>query len=636
MTSVLDGVTAIEGVATRPADVLRWLDRLLAAAAAGVDVDGTAPVAGPDLGPLDPGVLESVAVAVALGWEVDARYGQLYGMLQGEPSARAPTVGLVLDLVCSDPAERIDALRRLSPHGDLCAGGLIEIDDAAVDRPLHAQPVRLGSIGRRVLLGRDGLDERLAATATLDHPGGPALTDLPLGVDLFGRLQRLASGLSTGVTRQQVVGADHRLVERAVAATVSSAGLNLLRVDADRTPAQLRDVVRREAEASGAAVHLASAGPLAADWRAVAERLPMVIVSAPGEDRDLTVLGFDVLAVDPPTTAIRRRCWVEAAGTAGIELPRREADRLAASYRLSCSDIADTVRIAATRSGERAVVATPADLRQAASETAGRGVATVARRVEVVHRWDDIVLDDDTGHQLQELCARVRCRETVLDQWGLRRGSTAGGGTHALFSGPSGTGKTAAAQVVAAELGYQMWKVDLASVVSKYIGETEKNLDSIFAAADGSDVVLFFDEADALFGKRSEVRDAHDRYANIEISYLLQRMEEHDGVTVLATNLRRNLDDAFLRRLAFDVRFPFPDEQQRLRIWQRLLPDSVPVGTDVDLAALAGEYPLSGGQIRNAVLAAAFLAADSGGVVGDEQLRAAVRREFQKLGKDIS
>ena len=148
--------------------------------------------------------------------------------------------------------------------------------------------------------------------------------------------------------------------------------------------------------------------------------------------------------------------------------------------------------------------------------------------------------------------------------------------------------------------------------------------------------MLFFDEADALFGKRSEVRDAHDRYANIEISYLLQRMEEHDGVTVLATNLRRNLDDAFLRRLAFDVRFPFPDEQQRLRIWQRLLPDSVPVGTDVDLAALAGEYPLSGGQIRNAVLAAAFLAADSGGVVGDQQLRAAVRREFQKLGKDIS
>jgi SpoVK/Ycf46/Vps4 family AAA+-type ATPase len=229
----------------------------------------------------------------------------------------------------------------------------------------------------------------------------------------------------------------------------------------------------------------------------------------------------------------------------------------------------------------------------------------------------------------------MRCRERVLDDWHLRRGASGGLGTHALFSGPSGTGKTAAAQVVAGALGFQLWKVDLACVVSKYIGETEKNLDAIFEAAAGCDVVLLFDEADALFGKRSEVRDAHGRYANVEISYLLQRMEEHEGVTILATNLRHNLDAAFLRRLAFDVRFPFPDATQRLAIWHRSFPAETPLGPGIDLAALAERFTLSGGQIRNVAVAAAYLAAAEDAPVSPCHLQRAVRREFQKLGKDI-
>ncbi len=179
----------------------------------------------------------------------------------------------------------------------------------------------------------------------------------------------------------------------------------------------------------------------------------------------------------------------------------------------------------------------------------------------------------------------------------------------------------------------ELYKIDLSQVVSKYIGETEKNLDSIFTAAENSNIILFFDEADALFGKRSEVRDSHDRYANIEISYLLQKMEDYEGVAILATNLSQNLDEAFVRRLAFSIHFPFPDEADRRRIWCGIWPDGISLAKDVDLDLLARQFKLSGGNIKNVALAAAFFAAADGGIVNMSHLLQATRREFQKLGK---
>jgi len=206
-------------------------------------------------------------------------------------------------------------------------------------------------------------------------------------------------------------------------------------------------------------------------------------------------------------------------------------------------------------------------------------------------------------------------------------------GITALFSGPSGTGKTMAAEVLATELGVDLFRVDLAGVVSKYIGETEKNLDRVFRAAEDANGIIFFDEADALFGKRSEVHDSHDRYANIEISYLLQKMEQFGGIAILATNLRGNLDAAFVRRLAFMVHFPFPDLASRRRIWETIWPDEVPLASEVDFGALAEVFPLSGGNIRNVALAAAFTAAHRGQPVQVRDLVAAARREYQKIGK---
>jgi SpoVK/Ycf46/Vps4 family AAA+-type ATPase len=221
----------------------------------------------------------------------------------------------------------------------------------------------------------------------------------------------------------------------------------------------------------------------------------------------------------------------------------------------------------------------------------------------------------------------------VLDEWGFERKLSRGKGVNALFPGPSGTGKTMAAEIIANQLGLDLYKIDLSAVVSKYIGETEKNLGRVFTAAENANAILFFDEADALFGKRSEVRDAHDRYANIEIAYLLQKMEQYDGLAILASNLRQNMDEAFLRRLQFIVEFPFPDETQRYRIWQVHFPPEVPKDKAIDYNFLARQFRLSGGNIKNIVLQAAFLGAANGGQIDMDQLIRATWREYQKLGR---
>ena len=272
----------------------------------------------------------------------------------------------------------------------------------------------------------------------------------------------------------------------------------------------------------------------------------------------------------------------------------------------------------------------------APSLTDAQEIAALARKITPRYGWDDIILPDDQLTMLRELVATVRGRPLVLDEWGVGQKLVPSAGITALFAGPPGTGKTMAAEVIAAELGLDLYKIDLSSVVSKYIGETEKNLEKIFNEAQNSNAILFFDEADAIFGKRSEVKDAHDRYANIEISYLLQRMEAYDGVTILATNLRANLDEAFTRRLQFAVDFPFPEEDDRLRIWQTLFPPDVPREPDLDFALLARRFKLTGGNIRNIIVSAAYLAAADGRQVTMEHLLYGTRRELQKMGRLVN
>jgi SpoVK/Ycf46/Vps4 family AAA+-type ATPase len=277
-----------------------------------------------------------------------------------------------------------------------------------------------------------------------------------------------------------------------------------------------------------------------------------------------------------------------------------------------------------------------ADVQAAARTIATPPLEGLARHIEPRYAWDDIVLPADGLAQLREMCSRARHQMTVLEQWGYGRKHARRHGTTALFAGPPGTGKTMAAEIVAGSLGLDLYRIDLSAVVSKYIGETEKNLERIFRAADQGDAVLLFDEADAIFGKRSEVRDARDRYANVEVAYLLQRLEVYEGLAVLTTNLRGNIDEAFVRRLDCVLEFPLPEEAERLQIWERAVPREAPVGGDVDLAFLARKFKLAGGHIRNIALTAAFLAAEDRAPIGMKHFARATRREYQKLGKLIA
>ncbi len=270
------------------------------------------------------------------------------------------------------------------------------------------------------------------------------------------------------------------------------------------------------------------------------------------------------------------------------------------------------------------------DVDAAVRRLAAGALDELATRIESRRSWEHLVLPKQQERQLRELVARYRHSATVFDRWGFNASS--GSGIVALFAGPSGTGKTLAAEVIGTALGLDVYKIDLSSLVSKYIGETEKNLERIFDAASAGNVVLFFDEADALFGKRSEVNDSHDRYANIEVAYLLQRIEAYEGIVVLATNLRANLDDAFLRRIHVSVDFRDPDESQRLQIWQRSFPPAAPVES-LDLPWLARSFRITGGNIRNASTTAAFLAADADHPIRMEDVVRGIDRELEKLGR---
>jgi SpoVK/Ycf46/Vps4 family AAA+-type ATPase len=282
----------------------------------------------------------------------------------------------------------------------------------------------------------------------------------------------------------------------------------------------------------------------------------------------------------------------------------------------------------------RAARAMDGDVPGAMRRLAAGHIDATAERIRPTREWGDLVLDESRMSQVREIAIRCRHRGTVFDDWGFSPQPSVG--VVALFAGPSGTGKTLAAEVIAADLGVDVYKVDLANMVSKYIGETEKNLAHVFDAAEASNVALFFDEADALLGKRSAVSDAHDRYANIEVAYLLQRLERYQGLAVLATNLANNIDPAFVRRLHVVVEFPMPGPAERRRIWARSVPKRAPVGDDLDLDALADGLELSGGTIRNAVLGAAFLAAEAGGPITMAVAVAAVQRELQKIGRLVN
>jgi hypothetical protein len=597
---------------------------------------------------------EELLLVMCAAAELDARYGKVYGYLHDDTTRRWPSLQLVAAVARLDPRCPEDGGALFDPEAAVFRWHMVaDADDAAhhPGRGLTLDPGILPLItGSRVADGRiDGVLRPLPETGANAWPYDDMTDQLTAHLDGGG-----------GHVAAQFHGPRAAEGRRVAAAACRRAGTELLHADAHELLAlsltgalplaQGLRLVYRQAALASAGVYLSGMDALLGDPRAAAHLriLERLLAEAPGftglesERPWLPGASFPAhvtyLPFEPPPLDHRQRraAWQHAVPG----LPVEAVDLLAARFPSAPSEIDDTLRLAraraeAERGFEAMNEAEPGFEELVWACSAARRVTLdgLARPVAPRAVWDDLVLPADVVAQLRELCAQVRHRGRVLDDWGLGRPAALGRGVQALFLGPSGTGKTLAAEVVAGAVGMDLMKVDLSTVVSKYIGETEKHLGRLFDGAERSGSILFFDEADALFGKRSEVGDAHDRYANIEVSYLLQRVEEYAGVVILATNFAQNIDEAFQRRIRVAVTFPFPDEAARLAIWRRHLPAELPVAADLDLARMSRRFKVSGGVIRKIVWNAAFLAADDDGRVGNEHLLLATRREYESMGK---
>ncbi|MFI2028696.1 ATP-binding protein [Streptomyces buecherae] len=582
------------------------------------------------LTPLDVEIL-----LIALVPDLDDRFEQFYAYLNDDVTRQRPSAGLALGL-CGVSAADAQARGRLHPAAPLRAGGLLLVDEP--ERPFLARALRVPDRVTAHLLGHDTPDPRVADVLAPWH-GDPGTNwrQTPGTGDPAPLARAIASGVGLTYVREEQGGAGTALA----AAALSHAGRSVIGVDLERLAADPHptDAVRtlvREARLTGAGLVGAPIDPLTREKpeviRLVAEaNLPVILVGRAPWDATWSARPPLLLPAPRVGPEARAALWQQAHSAplaADLDLTR-----VLSPFLLTPAQVAQAARSAAQVATLNGGEVQAEDVRAGARAQNAAGLDRLARRIEPAVTWDDLVLPADPLAQLRELAARARHRDRVLGEWGMRPGGGRGRGVAALFAGDSGTGKTMSAEVIAADLGLDLYTVDLATVIDKYVGETEKNLEKIFSEAAGINGVLLFDEADAIFGKRSEVKDAHDRYANVESAYLLQRMESFDGLAILSTNLRANLDDAFTRRLDLVVDFPMPDAEQRRVLWERCLGPLLPRAEGLDLNFCAESFELAGGNIRSVAVTAAYLAAESGGPVRMEDLIHAVQREYQKLGR---
>ena len=520
--------------------------------------------------------------------------------------------------------------RLLDPDGALVRPGLVIVN---AGRRLSVPPAVIEHL---LVLPRrpgDALSSALAPTGQIDGDD----TD------------RLATALRAGLRFCYLHDPLGGLAPAIAAAAMSTVGLDTMHLDLDEIDDDERvDDVLGEALVRAHLDSLAIVAGPASKVVALPDRVarlaagdvPFVLYGAhPWRPGLLTTIPWQLAPIEA-TKDDRVVVWQQALDTAadrsGANLPTLPEDadiaRAVGHLHLSPPAVNRAVLSAGLQAfGEQRELAVD-DLVAAARSQSGETLQRLTRRITPKVGWDDLVVPASVVEQLEEICTRARQRDLVMGTWKVGGGSSRKRGTVALFGGPPGTGKSLAAEVIGAALGLEVYQVNLATVVDKYVGETEKNLDRIFRAAEGVNCLLFFDEADALFGRRSEVQSAQDKYANVEVAFLLQRLEDFDGVAVLASNLRGNLDDAFRRRIDVLIDFPQPDETARLRLWRTCLGSHVELADDVDLAVCA-KFDLSGGDIRNVTVGAAMAAADAGEQLGMAHLVRAVQTEYRKLGR---
>jgi len=585
-------------------------------------------------------------VLLCLAPEIDRKYEKLYAYLQNDVLRKWPTLDLALDLHCSSLASRLECRARLAPGRPLLQHQLITFagDGADESASLLSRPVKLDPRIAAYLLGGEMLDEALSG---FTHPVVPAAReeDWLAPDELKHRVLDLAAEEEGLCFFLGAWGCGRKLAAEVLAA---SCGRNLLVAGLPQAllngPVTRRLAGRlvREAALRGAILYLDGAEALLVEEKQASRQslldalddspVPAILATTQEWDEALRdrPSHHPVIVFPAPDHEERDALWRHFLPA----LDPREASALAAKFQFTGGRIRAAIAQARCLEAEEASDSLDLDhIYRACRAQSATQLMPLARRVTPLFGWDDIILPAGCTAHLHEICLHLQHRRRVFGEWRFDHKASRGKGVSALFVGAPGTGKTMAAEVIAHELRLDLFKIDLSSVVSKYIGETEKNLSRIFDEADRSNGILFFDEADALFGKRSEVKDSHDRYANIEINYLLQRMEEYQGIVILASNFQKNIDEAFRRRLRFLVEFPLPDEKHRARIWQAVFPPGTPLDKDIDFPFLARKFKLAGGSIRNIALSAAFLAAEDEGAIRMDHLIRATRRELQKLGR---
>lgn len=589
---------------------------------------------------------EANVLLLCLAPNLDLNFERLYSYLQDDVTRKRPTINLALEVLSEPGLARWENLTYFDAQAPLFRHALVEkiTDPQSASITLAPDETLLPW-----LLGRYRPRAELASYVSLLPPDAEPLPEAvisPLQPVIAQLLPLITPSASQPSPIISLYGPDVLLQTTVARALSAQQNRPLLLVNltsfakAENALAVVR-LALRDAQLTGALPALLGWETIATPSQTEAlfaelNAFPTAIIVGSrtmwqprGQSRERRCVMVEIAL---PTFEHRQGLWKHYAQSSTAQ-EVFDVQAVAAQFALTAEQIRDAAETARDEAvwAKRAI--TQDDLFAAARAHSSAHLGGLARKVAPRHQWADLILPDDQLELLREMVNTVRGRARVLEAWGLSRKLAPSAGITALFAGPPGTGKTMAAGVMAAELGLEVYQIELSAIVSKFIGETEKNLDQIFTAAQSSNAILFFDEADAIFGKRSEVKDAHDRYANIEVSYLLQRMETYDGVTILATNLRANLDDAFTRRLHFAIDFPFPDEESRLRLWQTLFPPEVPRAADLEFAQLARKHKLAGGNIRNVIAGAAYLAAAEGQPVSMRLLLHSIRRELQKMGR---
>lgn len=600
---------------------------------------------------------ELQAIVVCLASEIDSKYDKIFSYLHDDIGRKRPSVCLILDLLCVLPGDRWRARAMLNDSSPLLRNELL----LPWDEP--GSPSGSGDLARflrmdpaifNFVLGTKVVDRRVDSAVSL------LASRVGDGINEDGILRRLRTlvghyvSSATSSPRGLVVNLHGESVsdrKNLALEVCRSGGWSLLCIDLDQLLEGQSDIEHtlrialRQSLLWQAPVYLDNLDVISGRdgtntlvkriGRQLAQYSRLAFIGT-AQPRNVTAdcdgLEFHQFYVPFPDVANRENAWIKALNP--LESVKSGwATLMARHFRLTEDQINEAVKSAYHEGvmGERVIELE--DLFSACRRMSRHSLAGLATKIEPNYRWEQLVLPGDKLELMRELCGQLKYRYRVFEEWGFGKRLSHGKGLSALFTGPPGTGKTMSAEVIARELGLDMYKVELSAVVSKYIGETEKNLSKIFKEAESSNAILFFDEADALFGKRTEVADAHDRYANIETSYLLQKMEEFEGVVILASNLRENMDEAFVRRLRFIVDFPFPDEADRLRIWQTHFPAQAPLSEDVDFVLLSRQLQVAGGNIKNIVLNAAFLAAADESNISMSHILHSAKREFEKIGK---